>query len=992
MKRSRSLQSIILWRILPVVAVLLIVVWLSVKYLAAETIRRKVEKDLVVQAEQTAKSTSLKLLTLVEAVRGIARNSLVINGLIDTAERGRYLPILLQSLRLPGAEHARIALTDFRGRVISANYSGGTTYGKRAWFEKVMAGADYFHASRSGMEIALPVRYHGLVEGVLVVNYDGKDLTGIVTIHSPAREFVIMDNNHTTIYASHRAFEKKYIPGLSGWLAAVTAVPDFPDLQLVCAGREDVVLSSLEELDSFFLVAMILDLGALFLGIFFTSHFTSRLLGRLIGQLKEIQDSGDLSLRIHDLPSREMQFLSAAFNQLLRQVAREQRNLEERVRDRTRELAFSEAKTQAILDTVVSGIITINTERNIETFNPSAEKIFGYGRGEVEGRPVTVLMMPEQAKNHDTYIDAYRKTGKKKVIGLVREVVGKRKDGTPFPLELAVAEMGDNNFVGVVSDITERKQAEAQLQTAKERAEDANRAKSEFLANMSHEIRTPMNAVIGMSELLNETSLNRDQQRSVDIIRAAGESLLDVINAILDLSKIEAGQFHLDFAPFDLQELVETTGEIMAFRAHQKELELVYEVHPEVPRGVVGDPARLRQVFVNLIGNAVKFTGEGEVVLEVRVLKRDKSAVDLLFSVRDTGIGIPGEKLDTIFESFTQADASTTRRFGGTGLGLAISRKFVEMMGGEIRVESEVGRGSTFSFTVRMEVDEEFEEAGRPVGVDLTGVGILVVDDNETNRLIMRRMLTRYGARITEAEDGHAGLAALRETRFDLILLDYHMPGMDGLELARKIQRSPNAINGPMLLVSSSSRVEQDKIRDAGICRRLLKPVKEMDLINAVSRTLSREKDPASPGKKKKADPGAPLPPLRILLAEDTDHNVNLIKAYLARTPFILDVAENGRIALEKFKEGNCDLVLMDIEMPEMDGLTATRKIRKWEENTGGGPVPVIALTAHALSEHEAKTLGAGCTAHLTKPVKKGRLIKTIMKYAAKGQEPYHGG
>jgi PAS domain S-box-containing protein len=991
MKRSGSLHALILWRILPVVTVLLVVIWLGVKYLATETIRQQAERDLAVQADQAAELTGQKLMTLVDTVRGIAQNSLVVNGLIDTQERTSYLPVFLQSLRLPGAADVRIALTDFRGRTISANFSGKADFSRKEWFGRVMDGTDYFRASQTGMTIAVPVRYAGLPEGALVIEYDRRDLAKILKIYASDHHLVVMENDHTTIYSSHPLFEQNYDTRVVGGLTALAMVPDFPNLLVVCTGEEEVVLGALAELDSFLFAAMMLDLGALVFGVVFAVLLTTRPLGQMIEQIKKIQQTRDLALRIPDLPSRELRFLTDSFHGLLSQVAHEKTRLEERVRDRTRELALSENKTQAILDTAVTGIITINSDRRIVTFNPAAEKIFGYRLSEVEGRPVTILMMPETAKKHDSYVDRYQNTGEKRVIGIGREVVGRRKDGTPFPMELAVADMGGGSFVGVISDITQRKESETALQVAKERAEDANRAKSEFLANMSHEIRTPMNAVIGMSELLGETRLDNEQQRSVDIIRAAGESLLDVINAILDLSKIEAGQFNLDNASFDLQELVETTGEIMAFRAHQKEIELVYEVHPDVPRGVVGDQARLRQVFINLIGNAVKFTEEGEIVLKVRAEEQDDVSALLVFSVRDTGIGIPEEKLERIFESFFQADTSTTRKFGGTGLGLTISRKFVEMMGGHIRVESEVGKGSTFSIELRMDIDNDVKVSESPVEVDLSGVSILVVDDNDTNRLIMRRMLSRHGARVKEAVDGPAGLALLQVMRFDLILLDYHMPGMDGLELAVEIRKLLNAEGAPLLMASSSSRIEKERIREAGISRRLIKPVKEAELITAVAQALDRGRKPAGLRPEKK-NSLADLPALNILLAEDTDHNVNLIKAYLAKTPFSLDHAENGRVALDKFRTGVYDLVLMDIEMPEMDGLTATRKIRKWEEEEKRPSVPVIALTAHALSEHEARSLEAGCTTHLTKPVKKIGLIQAIMAGVKKEQGDDHGG
>lgn len=545
---------------------------------------------------------------------------------------------------------------------------------------------------------------------------------------------------------------------------------------------------------------------------------------------------------------------------------------------------------------------------------------------------------------------------------------------------------------GISRDISEQIQTEDALRKAKEQAEQASRAKSDFLANMSHEIRTPMNAILGMTELVLSSELAPTQREYLTMVLESGESLLSIINGILDFSKIEAGKIELENMSFGLRDCLGDALKSLAVRAHHKNLELACDIPADVPDGLRGDPSRLRQVIVNLLGNAIKFTDQGEILLEVSCESRSDNDVTLHFLVSDTGLGIPTDKHASIFEAFEQVDNSTTRRYGGTGLGLAISTRLVALMGGRIWVESQLGEGSKFHFTARFGLapQEALPTAPR-VAPRIEGIRVLVVDDNATNRRILEEMLVNWQMETTSASGAVEALDTIRRAEksnrpFSLVLSDMHMPDVDGFALAEQIRQDPSLHGTIIMMLTSGDRAgDRQRSEELGIASYLIKPIKQSELFDAMTKALETAEIATMKPAPAAADPAGPPRPLKVLLAEDSVVNQKLAVGLLSAKGHQVTVVNNGRDAVTAAMQESFDLILMDVQMPELDGLQATAEIRA-REQAGNKRVPIIAMTAHAMKGDRERCLASGMDGYVAKPVRSRELFATIEEITGHAQ------
>jgi two-component system, sensor histidine kinase and response regulator len=666
--------------------------------------------------------------------------------------------------------------------------------------------------------------------------------------------------------------------------------------------------------------------------------------------------------------------------------------VEQLVTERTAELRASEERARTIVNMSSDAFVAMNGEGQIVEWNREAERTFGYTREEVLGKSLAETLIPSHLRQaHYAGLKQFLLTGDGPVLNRRIEISALKRSGDEFPVELTITAIPIEDswlFTAFARDITVRQRDELELKQTKEAAEAANRAKSEFLANMSHEIRTPLNGIVGMAELALETQLSYGQLEYLNTIKSCADSLLSIINDILDFSKIEAGKLDMDRCGFHLPDLLSDTCKTLGFRADQKGLELACRIGPDVPEYVMGDAGRLRQVVINLVGNAIKFTKQGEIVVQAELVSRTDTSVELKLVVSDTGIGIPKEKQCQIFQAFEQADSSITRTYGGTGLGLAISSKIVALMNGKLELESQQGSGSTFYFTVHFDLAPEQERhVSRPTA-SLRDLRVLVVDDNQTNLRILTEILHHWHMQPTAVAGGKEALAALEQAAergrpYALVLLDAQMPEMDGFTLIEHIKANRRLKETVLMMLSSAAQhSDAERCRNLGVAAYLTKPIKQSELLDTILLLLNPtehihdEGNLVSP-QSVRGTVGNTSAKWNILLAEDNPVNQRVASGILEKRGHTVTAVENGLEALQAVKVQRFDLVLMDLQMPEMDGFAATAAIRDLEQPTGRH-LPIVAMTARAMKGDRECCLQAGMDGYVSKPINPKELLATI--------------
>ncbi|MEE8583838.1 MAG: response regulator [Acidobacteriota bacterium] len=664
------------------------------------------------------------------------------------------------------------------------------------------------------------------------------------------------------------------------------------------------------------------------------------------------------------------------------------RALQDKVERLKAALRESQANYRTLFNRVANPVFIFDRESySFLTCNAAALRTYGYSMQEIRHMTPPDLHPPEDS-------DALQRNLPQKNVDRPNVYTHIAKDGRRMTVEILTNEIeyqGRPAWISIVHDVSERSRTEEDLREARRLAEAASRSKGEFLANVSHEIRTPMNAIIGMTELALGTELDSEQREYLEIVRLSSESLLALLNDILDFSKIEAGKLGLDPLEFGLRDSLRDTLRTLMVRAEEKDLVLACHIAPGIPERVVADPGRLRQILVNLVGNAIKFTEKGQIVLRVEVESRSKNRVLLHFSVADSGGGIPPDKQQKIFEAFAQADGSITRIHGGTGLGLAISSQLASLMGGRIWVESEVGVGSTFRFTIDCGLGTGAGRLQRRA-VDLKGLRVLLVDDLLINQRIAGEILLSWKMKVTVADRGVKALAALRSAveqkcPYQVVILDAQLPVLDGFEVAARIRSEARLASTTLvMLTSSAQRGDAARCRELGVDAYLTKPLIQSDLLDAIRTALSRgraRRQEAPPELITRHSLRESRPHLDVLLAEDNAINQKLALRLLEKRGHRVTLANNGKEALERFRQGKFDVILMDVQMPVMDGLAATESIREMEAGHGSR-IPIIAMTALAMTGDRDRCLAAGMDDYVSKPIKPTTLYETIERLAGR--------
>ncbi|MBF0561301.1 MAG: response regulator [Alphaproteobacteria bacterium] len=995
-RRHRSLRHRLAWQISAAVAVSLLLVTSIVIGLMARHIMNTRQEAMKETSFHDLMRVEQRIGYLLETVDRLAENQLVANSLIDPQARQTYLPKLIDNFRA-NLDVVSVSMVDVSGTPVFPLKEPLPSRDEFGAIRQAMAlghHSVFLSPSRNHLIIVDPIEYSESMKGAIIVEYDIESFARrLCQEYQGTLEQIAVDDGsggHRIIFSQMTRSKYDYVI-TSSYPDKTTPYVNSLNIHLDAGVLKDVYYAPIHEIIfHFILLSMLATLAATLVAARIGNGVARPILDlcRKITQLGP-DDHGVVCSPVGT--NDELEELARAFDRRSAELWEIRDSLERRVEERTHELRLANDNLNFLKFALDEHAIVSATdvEGRITYVNDRFCTISGYTQDELIGQNHRIIKSQEHSPAF------YRTLWGRITQGKVwhGEIKNLKKDGDYYWTNATIVPFVDENgkpfkYIGIRTDITKRKRMEADLAAAVVTANAATRAKSDFLANMSHEIRTPMNAIIGLVGLCLKTNLSAKQRDYLNKALASAETLLEIINDILDVSKIEAGKLDIEAVPFELDRVMDNLAAVNSFKAEQKSLELLFFCPENLPHSLIGDPLRLGQVLTNLVNNAIKFTDAGEVVVSIKVMARTMETVRLEFSVRDTGIGITPEHRRRLFKSFSQADTSTTRRFGGTGLGLAISKQLVEMMGGTIGVDSTPGIGSVFTFDVVLGLSQQSAGPRLEPHVGLYGLRVMVVDDNSTSAEILQSYLGSFSFIVTVCRSGEEALSVLScaGATVDLILMDWKMPGISGLQAALRIKTEVLAARPPkIILITAFGREDIARMPGAECLDTILsKPVNPPLLYNTILEVFGNEPSPrTSPRDAPDDQTLRPIQGARILLVEDNEVNQQVACEVLRQARFVVDVANHGQEAIECLVPGRYDCVLMDIQMPVMDGLEATRRLR---EDPRFANLPILAMTANAMMADRQRALEAGMNDHIAKPVEPQDLFAVLLRWIPPGE------
>ncbi|MEO5375401.1 MAG: response regulator [Alphaproteobacteria bacterium] len=996
-QRRRSLKRRLVRQISGVQAAILLVMTVVVIGLMARQIKALQQNDLEKLGFQEMMRFEQRIAYLVETVDRLAENSLVTNGLVDPQGRNTYLPKLIDNFRI-NRDVAGVSLVDYDGTQVFTTDENLPGFNEFPPLRQALAmNRNSIVLTPSGNQIIMvaPIANFNTTQGALIVIFDLESLAGRVFADQDDHyeQIVIGDvvSGQKVIYSQFASDENDYV------IKSILTDNSMPNLRHLNVTLNVGVFNSnfyapIREMLYTLILLGVLAIGA---AVGIAMRIGNGIARPVLNLCDKITRIGNNDRSITCCPvgtNDELEDLAAAFDCRTAELWAIHDSLEQRVAQQTQELRSANDTLNFLKFALDEHAIVSSTDvkGRITYVNDRLCTISGFARDELIGRNHRIIKSNEHTR--DFYRTMWRTIARGKVWqGEVKNI---KKDGGFYWVNATIVPFLNERgkpfmYISIRTDITERKRMEAKLSAALDDANAAVRAKSEFLANMSHEIRTPMNAIIGLSHLCLQTQLTGRQKDYIRKVYLSANALLRIINDILDFSKIEAGRLDMESIDFTLEEVLGSMASMMGLKAQEKRLEFLVETAEDIPATLVGDPLRLGQVLINLTSNAVKFTEKGEVAVETRVLERGTDYIRLEFTVRDTGIGMTPEQQAGLFQAFSQADSSITRKYGGTGLGLTISQRLIEMMGGSIRAESEPGKGSRFIFDVRLGVSDRVVEKTLLPTSDLRGMKVLAVDDNESALNVVGDYLASFTFKVTKARDGKEAIIAVQEAEmsgapFDLLVIDYMMPELDGISAATRIRHELGLTRPPVMIMATAygeEEVVRRAVSEAQIDGFLVKPINQSLLFETIMEAFGKS---TSGGHRHAVVSGNikdiehALSGARILVAEDNEINQQVALELLEQANITVVIAENGRRAIDLICQEPFDGVLMDLQMPVMDGLTATREIRK---DPRFADLPILAMTANAMAGDREMCLDAGMQDHIGKPINPDEMFATMARW-----------